>query len=204
MSRFMAAALSLGRRNLGLTAPNPSVGALIVRDGVVIAGGVTAPGGRPHAETLRARGRGRGGARRDGLCDAGAVLASRPDAALRGGACQPRASARVVCALQDPDPRVAGRGLALLRDGGDRGRGRGRRRGGAARPSRPYPARDRRAADGHAEAGAHGGRLSPPATSTIPGSPLPARSPTAGCRRCGRRMRRSWSASAPRSATIRC
>ena len=50
-ARFMAAALALGRRNLGLTAPNPSVGALIVSEGRVVGAGVTAPGGRPHAET---------------------------------------------------------------------------------------------------------------------------------------------------------
>ncbi|MBE0692345.1 MAG: riboflavin biosynthesis protein RibD, partial [Aquamicrobium sp.] len=48
--RFMAAAIRLSRRNLGLTATNPSVGTLIVRDGVVVGSGVTAVGGRPHAE----------------------------------------------------------------------------------------------------------------------------------------------------------
>src|SRR4029078_2831537 len=47
---FMAHALTLGRRGLGQTWPNPSVGAVIVRDGVVIARGVTQKGGRPHAE----------------------------------------------------------------------------------------------------------------------------------------------------------
>jgi diaminohydroxyphosphoribosylaminopyrimidine deaminase/5-amino-6-(5-phosphoribosylamino)uracil reductase len=50
--RFMAAALALGRRHLGLTAPNPSVGALIVAGDRVVGGAATAPGGRPHAETL--------------------------------------------------------------------------------------------------------------------------------------------------------
>ncbi|MEF3365205.1 riboflavin biosynthesis protein RibD, partial [Methylocystis sp. 9N] len=44
---YMAAALALGRRNMGCTAPNPAVGALVVRDGVVVARGWTAPGGRP-------------------------------------------------------------------------------------------------------------------------------------------------------------
>src|ERR1700731_2322060 len=48
--RFVAAALSFGRRGLGLCAPNPSVGALIVRDGVLVGRGVTSAGGRPHAE----------------------------------------------------------------------------------------------------------------------------------------------------------
>jgi len=48
--RFMAAALAFGRRNLGICAPNPSVGALIVRDGILVGRGVTSRGGRPHAE----------------------------------------------------------------------------------------------------------------------------------------------------------
>ena len=50
-SRWMDAALALGRWGLGLTAPNPSVGALLLRDGVVVGGGVTQAGGRPHAES---------------------------------------------------------------------------------------------------------------------------------------------------------
>jgi diaminohydroxyphosphoribosylaminopyrimidine deaminase / 5-amino-6-(5-phosphoribosylamino)uracil reductase len=50
--RFMAAALSLSARHLGLSSPNPTVGALVVRDGVIVGRGVTAPGGRPHAERL--------------------------------------------------------------------------------------------------------------------------------------------------------
>ncbi|MEQ9245801.1 MAG: riboflavin biosynthesis protein RibD, partial [Nitratireductor sp.] len=48
--RFMAAAIRLSRRNLGLTGTNPSVGTLIVRDGRIVGSGVTAIGGRPHAE----------------------------------------------------------------------------------------------------------------------------------------------------------
>lgn len=47
---FMAAAIRLSRRHLGRTAANPSVGCLIVRNGVVVGSAVTAPGGRPHAE----------------------------------------------------------------------------------------------------------------------------------------------------------
>ena len=49
--RFMAAAIRLSRWHLGLTGANPSVGCLIVRDGVIVGRGVTAIGGRPHAET---------------------------------------------------------------------------------------------------------------------------------------------------------
>ncbi|MDO9306453.1 MAG: riboflavin biosynthesis protein RibD, partial [Mesorhizobium sp.] len=47
----MAAAIRLSRRHLGLTSTNPSVGTLIVKDGVIVGRGVTALGGRPHAET---------------------------------------------------------------------------------------------------------------------------------------------------------
>ncbi len=49
--RFMAAAIRLSRWHLGRTATNPSVGCLIVKDGVIVGRAVTALGGRPHAET---------------------------------------------------------------------------------------------------------------------------------------------------------
>ncbi|MDB5628219.1 MAG: ribD, partial [Tardiphaga sp.] len=48
--RFMQLALTLGRRGLGRTAPNPAVGAVIVKDGVIVGRGWTQDGGRPHAE----------------------------------------------------------------------------------------------------------------------------------------------------------
>ena len=48
---FMALALALGRRGLGRTWPNPAVGAVVVKDGVIVGRGWTQPGGRPHAET---------------------------------------------------------------------------------------------------------------------------------------------------------
>src|SRR5687767_12683692 len=49
--RFMRLALELGRRGLGNTWPNPAVGTVIVKDGVIVGRGWTQPGGRPHAET---------------------------------------------------------------------------------------------------------------------------------------------------------
>ncbi len=48
--RFMTLALALGRRGLGNTWPNPAVGAVIVKDGIIVGRGWTQPGGRPHAE----------------------------------------------------------------------------------------------------------------------------------------------------------
>jgi len=119
--RFMAAALRLSRKHAGLTATNPAVGTLIVRDdgnGPVIVGrGVTAIGGRPHAEA-------------EALADAGerargatAYVTLEPCA--HHGRTPPCASAlvsagiaRVVGAASDPDPRVSGKGYAILREAG--------------------------------------------------------------------------------------
>lgn len=113
----MAAALALGRRSLGLCAPNPSVGALIVRDGIVIGRGVTAPGGRPHAERLAID--------EAGAATKGATLYVTLEPCAHQGRGPPCAEAivaagiaRVVSAMEDPDPRTAGRGHRLLREAG--------------------------------------------------------------------------------------
>jgi diaminohydroxyphosphoribosylaminopyrimidine deaminase/5-amino-6-(5-phosphoribosylamino)uracil reductase len=115
--RWMQAALAFGRRSLGLAAPNPSVGALLLVDGIVVGGGVTAPGGRPHAE--------RRALDEAGEAARGATLYVTLEPCSHHGFTPPCADAvvaagvsRVVCALEDPDPRVAGRGLGLLRDAG--------------------------------------------------------------------------------------
>jgi diaminohydroxyphosphoribosylaminopyrimidine deaminase / 5-amino-6-(5-phosphoribosylamino)uracil reductase len=115
--RFMAAALNLARRGLGRVAPNPAVGALIVKDGAMIARGVTAPGGRPHAEVLALRDAGEAAA--------GATLYVTLEPCSHHGRTPPCADAivaagiaRVVSAVEDPDPRVAGQGHARLRAAG--------------------------------------------------------------------------------------
>lgn len=115
--RFMRAALALGRRNLGLTAPNPSVGALVVNAGRVVGAGATAASGRPHAETMALR--------EAGEAARGATLYVTLEPCAHVGQTPPCAQAivaagmgRVVCALQDPDVRVAGRGLDYLRGQG--------------------------------------------------------------------------------------
>ena len=115
--RFMAAAIRLARRNLGLTATNPSVGTLIVRDGVIVGRGVTAIGGRPHAEP-------------QALAEAGARAAGATayvtlEPCAHHGRTPPCANAlvaagvaRVVGAASDPDPRVSGKGYTILRQAG--------------------------------------------------------------------------------------
>ena len=113
----MRVALDLARRGLGTVWPNPSVGCVLVRDARVVGRGWTRPGGRPHAETEALR---RAGNLAKGAC---AYVSLEPCA--HHGETPPCAEAlveagiaRVVVAAEDPDPRVAGRGLARLRDAG--------------------------------------------------------------------------------------
>ena len=113
----MAAALNLGSRSLGLTAPNPSVGAILVKDGAVVGRGATAPGGRPHAERIaieRAGEAARGATLYVTLEPCSHIGVSRPcaDAIVEAGV------ARVVSAMEDPNPLVGGRGHARLRAAG--------------------------------------------------------------------------------------
>lgn len=119
--RFMDTALAHARRQLGRTAPNPSVGCVIVKDGRIVGTGATADNGRPHAEPqaldmagAKARGAevfvtlepcsfiGRSPACTSALIDAGV--------------------SRVTAACLDSDPRNSGRGMALLEAAGIRTR----------------------------------------------------------------------------------
>jgi diaminohydroxyphosphoribosylaminopyrimidine deaminase/5-amino-6-(5-phosphoribosylamino)uracil reductase len=115
--RYMAAAIRLARRNVGLTATNPSVATLIVKDGVIVGRGVTAAGGRPHAETQALAEAG------DSARGATAYVTLEPCA--HHGRTPPCANAlvaagvsRVVGSASDPDPRVSGRGYDILRAAG--------------------------------------------------------------------------------------
>jgi len=115
--RFMRLALALGRRGLGRTWPNPAVGAVVVKDGVIIGRGWTQPGGRPHAEPV-ALGRADEAAR-------GATLYVTLEPCSHYGKSPPCADAiiaagisRVVAAIEDPNPEVAGKGHAKLRAAG--------------------------------------------------------------------------------------
>ncbi|EWY39186.1 5-amino-6-(5-phosphoribosylamino)uracil reductase [Skermanella stibiiresistens SB22] len=113
----MRAAIALARRGLGTVAPNPSVGCVITRDGVVVGRGWTQPGGRPHGETealLRAGDAARGATVYVSLepCNHWGKTPPCTEALLEAGV------GRVVVACEDPDPRVSGSGIRRLRDGG--------------------------------------------------------------------------------------
>jgi diaminohydroxyphosphoribosylaminopyrimidine deaminase/5-amino-6-(5-phosphoribosylamino)uracil reductase len=119
--RFMRLALAIGARNLGLSWPNPSVGAVVVDERgpqpVIVAQGVTQPGGRPHAERVAlemAGERARGATLYVSLepCSHQGKTPPCIDAVREFGV------ARVVTAIEDPDTRVSGRGHALLRQAG--------------------------------------------------------------------------------------
>lgn len=115
--RYMRATIAFGCRALGLTSPNPSVGALVVRDGVVVGRGLTCAGGRPHAETeaLAAAGE----------LARGATMYVSLEPCSHTGLTPPCAKAiidagvaRVVTGAGDPDSRVAGRGHRMMEEAG--------------------------------------------------------------------------------------
>jgi diaminohydroxyphosphoribosylaminopyrimidine deaminase/5-amino-6-(5-phosphoribosylamino)uracil reductase len=118
-ARFMAVALALGRRGLGNAWPNPAVGAVVVREGIIVGRGWTQPGGRPHAETEALRRAGGGPAAR------GATLYATLEPCSHHGKTPPCTEAliaagiaRVVSAMEDPNSDVVGRGHELLRAAG--------------------------------------------------------------------------------------
>ncbi|WBU54775.1 bifunctional diaminohydroxyphosphoribosylaminopyrimidine deaminase/5-amino-6-(5-phosphoribosylamino)uracil reductase RibD [Paracoccus sp. SCSIO 75233] len=110
-------ALRLAQRGLGNVWPNPNVGCVIVKDGIVVGRGWTQPGGRPHAERMALDQAG------DAAC--GATVYTTLEPCAHHGRTPPCADAliaagvvRVVSALTDPDPRTAGQGHTRLRDAG--------------------------------------------------------------------------------------
>lgn len=117
-ARWMGAALALAQRGVGRTAPNPTVGCVIVKDGRVVGRGWTQPGGRPHGEQMALAQAG------EAARGATAYTTLEPCAHLsaRGPACSDgliaAGVARVVVATGDPDPRTAGQGIERLRAAG--------------------------------------------------------------------------------------
>jgi diaminohydroxyphosphoribosylaminopyrimidine deaminase / 5-amino-6-(5-phosphoribosylamino)uracil reductase len=113
----MRAALSLARRGVGNTSPNPSVGCVVVKEGRVVGRAVTAPGGRPHAETIALE--------RAGEAARGATVYVTLEPCCHWGQTPPCTEAlitagvaRVLISVRDPDPRVNGAGIARLRAAG--------------------------------------------------------------------------------------
>ena len=113
----MRAALALARRGLGRVWPNPSVGCVLVNDGRVVGRGWTQPGGRPHGETEALA--------RAGAAARGATAYVTLEPCCHWGRTPPCADAliaagvrRAVVAIEDPDPRVSGAGVARLRAAG--------------------------------------------------------------------------------------
>lgn len=117
-NRYMRHAFVLARRALGQVAPNPAVGCVIVsREGRVVGCGWTVPGGRPHAETIALT--------RAGVAARGATAYVTLEPCAHHGETPPCAEAllqagvaRVVAVIEDPDPRVRGKGFNILRAGG--------------------------------------------------------------------------------------
>lgn len=116
-TEHMAHALRLAARGLGSTWPNPAVGCVIVKDGRILGRGHTQPGGRPHAERMALE--------QAGPEARGATAYVTLEPCAHHGKTPPCAEAliaaglaRVVTALTDPDPRVAGKGHAVLRAAG--------------------------------------------------------------------------------------
>jgi diaminohydroxyphosphoribosylaminopyrimidine deaminase / 5-amino-6-(5-phosphoribosylamino)uracil reductase len=115
--RFMQLALTFGRRGQGRTWPNPAVGAVVVNDGIIVGRGWTQSGGRPHAEPVALA--------QAGEAARGATLYVTLEPCSHVGKSPPCADAviaagikRVVSAIEDPNPEVAGQGHARLRAAG--------------------------------------------------------------------------------------
>ena len=113
----MKVALSLARRQLGRTHPNPSVGAVIVKNGQIIANGITDNGGRPHAETIALNDAG------ENAKDADLYVTLEPcshhgktppciNAIIRSGI------KAVYISCRDPNPEVNGAGIEALKKAG--------------------------------------------------------------------------------------
>ncbi len=110
---FMERALELAERGRGLTSPNPMVGCVIVRDGEIVGEGYHLKAGEPHAEVQALRPAG-------DVSNATLYVTLEP--CCHHGRTPPcvdllseRKPARIVAAMQDPNPKVSGKGIEALR-----------------------------------------------------------------------------------------
>ena len=116
--KMMSRAIQLAKRGIYTTAPNPNVGCVIVQtDGQIVGEGFHAKAGEPHAEVHAMRMAG------DKAKGATAYVTLEP--CSHYGRTPPCAEglikaqvSKVICAMQDPNPKVAGRGIKMLRDAG--------------------------------------------------------------------------------------
>lgn len=117
-NRWMRVALTLGERGRGQSGPNPNVGCVIVKNGIVLGRGWTQPGGRPHAEAMALAQAGE--AARGATCYV--TLEPCAHESHRGPACSDllidAGIAKVIVGVTDPDSRTAGKGLARLNAAG--------------------------------------------------------------------------------------
>ena len=153
----MRAAIALAGRALGTTWPNPAVGCVIVRGGAIVGQGITAPGGRPHAETEALA--------MAGEAARGATAYVTLEPCSHHGHTPPCATAlieagvaRVAIALRDPDPRVNWRRHRAAARRRHRGHRRHASRRSPPRPGRLLLPHHPQPPHGHAEAGHHAGR----------------------------------------------
>jgi diaminohydroxyphosphoribosylaminopyrimidine deaminase/5-amino-6-(5-phosphoribosylamino)uracil reductase len=116
----MQRALTLAARGMYTTTPNPRVGCVLVKDGMAIGEGYTQPAGHDHAEVQALK-----DARRRGHDPQGATAYVSLEPCSHFGRTPPCVHAlidarvkRVIAAMEDPNPQVSGRGLAMLRDAG--------------------------------------------------------------------------------------
>ncbi len=116
-SRFMNLAISLANRNLGKVWPNPSVGCVIVNNGTIVGRGITGEKGCPHAEVLALH-----QAKEKSV---GSTVYVTLEPCCHTGKTPPCTTSlieskisRIVCPMKDPDPRVSGKGLVILKDSG--------------------------------------------------------------------------------------
>ena len=159
----MARALQLAARGLDTTSPNPRVGCVIVRDGAPVGEGWHARAGEPHAEihALRAAGAAARGATAYVTLEPCSHFGRTPpcaDALIEAGV------ARVITAMEDPNPLVAGRGLARLRASGI-----ATARDSASRPSASASQASTSAAERRASVANISTRRLPPAPGPAPG-----------------------------------